>query len=401
MQKRIATVSQINAYIKMHLDKDAILQDVWIRGEISNFKLHYSGHMYLSLKDDGSVLRSVMFRGDNSRLGFVPSDGMKVLARGRISAYERDGQYQLYISEMIPDGVGELFIAYEQLRAKLSAEGLFDDARKKPIPRFPGTIGVITGDKSAALHDILNILGRRYPMGKILIYPVLVQGEAAARQLTCAVSYFNKQNAADLIIIGRGGGSFEDLAAFNDEALAREIAASHIPVISAVGHETDFTICDFVSDLRAPTPSAAAELASVSVDEISSWLEGADDRLRKNLAAKLSARKDKLERLCTSSALLNFGRRINEEAYRIDGLQDMLCRAMEKVSARKQEKVSVLAASLDAMSPLKVLGRGYAVIQKDGKTIKNIDGLTEGDDVNVTLSGGKAECVVRRITHEV
>jgi len=397
MQKRIATVSQINAYIKMYLDRDALLQNIWIRGEISNFKLHYSGHMYLSLKDDTSVLRSVMFRGDNSRLGFVPADGMKVLARGRISAYERDGQYQLYISEMIPDGMGELYLAFEQLKAKLSAEGLFDEARKKPIPRFPGTIGVITGDKSAALHDILNILGRRYPVGKIVIYPVLVQGEAAAGQLTCAVSYFNKQNAADVIIIGRGGGSFEDLAAFNDEALAREIAASHIPVISAVGHETDFTICDFVSDLRAPTPSAAAELAAVSTEEISAWLTGAEDRLRKNLADKLTRRKDKLERLCTSSAMVNFGRRIEDEAYRIDQLQNGLCTALDKISTAKKEKISVLAATLDAMSPLKVLSRGYAVVKKDDKAVKSIQTLAEGDDISLTLSDGNAECVVRRI----
>ena len=401
MQKNIATVSQINAYIKLQLDRDAILQNVWIRGEISNFKRHYSGHMYLSLKDEASVIRAVMFRGDNSRLAFVPADGMKVLARGRISAYERDGQYQLYISEMIPDGTGELYLAFEQLRAKLAAEGLFDEQRKKPIPRCPSVIGVITGDKSAALHDILNILGRRYPVGKILIYPVLVQGEAAAKQLTCALSYFNKQNAADVIIMGRGGGSFEDLAAFNDEALAREIAASHIPVISAVGHETDFTICDFVADLRAPTPSAAAELAAVSAEELYSVLTGTEERLKKALEDKLKRQKEKMERLCSSPGIINFGRRIDDERYAVDQAQNRMCVALERIMAAKKEQVGIMAASLDAMSPLKVLGRGYAVMQKEGRVVKSIKALTQNDDVEVILSDGKAECVVRRVNHEL
>lgn len=392
MQK-IATVSQINAYIKHLLDKDIILQNIWIKGEISNFKLHYSGHMYLSLKDDTAVLRAVMFKTANQRMNFVPQNGMKVLARGRISAYERDGQYQLYIEEMIPDGVGELYIAFEQLKAKLDSEGLFSNERKKPIPRFPQSIGIITADKSAALSDMLNILGRRYPLAKIIIYPALVQGEGAAKELKDGVLHFNKEKT-DLIIIGRGGGSFEDLGAFNDEELARAVANSAVPVISAVGHETDFTICDFVADLRAATPSEAAERAALPADEIQSYLNGAEERIKLLLSAKLKRQKEKFSLLSSSAGIVHFKRKIDDKRFELDAISDRLCKSFKNYMSAKKEKTGILAASLDALSPLKVLGRGYAVMQKDGKAVKSVAEVSKGDRVNIILSDGSINAEV-------
>lgn len=249
-----ATVSQLNRFIKQMMDGTPILNNIWVKGEISNYKQHYSGHCYLTLKDEGGVLKAVMFKSSALRLAFAPENGMKVLARGRVSVYERDGAYQLYIEEMQPDGVGSLHIAYEQLKAKLLEEGLFDEAHKKPLPQYPSTIGVVTATTGAAVRDIINVLSRRYPCAKVLIYPTLVQGEGASAGIVEAIEYFNHQRCADVLIVGRGGGSIEDLWAFNEEATARAIYASEIPIVSAVGHETDFTIADFVADLRAPTP---------------------------------------------------------------------------------------------------------------------------------------------------
>lgn len=262
MEKRIITVSELNEYIKMVLENDELLMRVFIKGEISNFTNHYkTGHFYFSLKDEGGAVRAVMFRGSASKLKFVPENGMRVVVGGRVGVFPRDGQYQVYAETMEPDGVGALYVAYEQLKAKLEKEGLFDAAKKKPLPKIPTRIGIITSPTGAAIRDIINILGRRFPLAKAVLYPALVQGEGAAPDLVRGIDYFNSAGNVDVIIIGRGGGSLEDLWAFNDETLARRVAASKIPVISAVGHETDFTLCDFAADRRAPTPSAAAELA--------------------------------------------------------------------------------------------------------------------------------------------
>ena len=263
------TVTQLNEYIKGILDHDPRLTDVYLRGEISNFKNHYStGHYYFTLKDEGGMIRAIMFRSSAVKLAFLPEDGMKVVAHGRISAFVRDGQYQIYCDSMEPDGIGALYIAYEQLKRKLEAEGLFDPSRKKPLPKIPSRVGIITSATGAAIRDMINVCGRRFPFAELVLYPSLVQGPDAPAQLIDGVRYFNEKQSVDVIIIGRGGGSIEDLWAFNNEDLAREIAASAIPVISAVGHETDFTICDFVADRRAPTPSAAAELAVPETEEL-------------------------------------------------------------------------------------------------------------------------------------
>ncbi|MBQ4160836.1 MAG: exodeoxyribonuclease VII large subunit, partial [Clostridia bacterium] len=262
------TVSELNARMKYIIDSVPAFANIWIKGEISNFKLHFSGHIYMTLKDDGGVLRAVMFKGSAQKLAFVPENGMKVLARGRISVYERDGGYQLYVEEMQPDGLGALHLAFEQLKKRLEEEGLFDQKHKKPIPKFPNTVGVVTAATGAAVRDIINVISRRYPKAKVLLYPALVQGEGAAEDVSRGIAYFNENKCADVLIVGRGGGSIEDLWAFNEEITARAIFASEIPIVSAVGHEVDFTIADFVADLRAPTPSAAAELVVPSALEV-------------------------------------------------------------------------------------------------------------------------------------
>ena len=296
MEPKIATVSQINGYVKKILDHNIILNNVWIKGEISNFKHQYSGHLYITLKDEGGVLKAVMFRGSAQSLNFEPSDGMKVLARGRISVYEAGGSYQLYIEEMIPDGVGELYIAYEQLKKQLEEEGLFRPEHKKPIPKFPKRVGVVTASTGAAVRDIINVITRRYPMAEIVIYPAQVQGVGAAESVVKAIEYFNATNEVDTLIVGRGGGSIEDLWAFNEEITARAIFNSNIPIISAVGHETDFTIADFVADLRAPTPSAAAEIAVPSMIELRNRINTDKNRISQNIVKRIESCKLLLKR---------------------------------------------------------------------------------------------------------
>lgn len=291
MEPRIATVSQINGYVKKILDNNIILNNVWVKGEISNFKHHYSGHLYITLKDEGGVLKSVMFRTSAQSLSFEPSDGMKVLARGRISVYEAGGSYQLYIEEMIPDGVGELYIAYEQLKKRLDEEGLFDNRYKKSIPPFPKTVGVVTASTGAAVRDIINVITRRCPMTEIIIYPAQVQGSGASKSIVKAIEYFNALDCVDTLIVGRGGGSIEDLWAFNEEETARAIFNSHIPIISAVGHETDFTIADFVADMRAPTPSAAAEIAVPSMIELANRILTNKERISQSMIKRIENNK--------------------------------------------------------------------------------------------------------------
>lgn len=402
-----ATVSQITAYIKSGFDQDELLRNIWIKGEISNFKLHYSGHMYLTLKDEGAVLRAVMFRSSGARLKFRPDNGMKILARGRISVYERDGQYQLYIEEMILDGVGDLHVAYEQLLEKLRTEGLFDESRKKTIPRFPKRIGVITSSTGAAIKDILNVLKRRFKLSEVVIFPVLVQGEGASRQISEAIKYFNETDGADVLIVGRGGGSIEDLWAFNEELTVRSVAGSRIPVISAVGHETDFTLCDFAADLRAPTPSAAAELAVPSSDELYIQLNTAAAALSSNLLKTLSYQKERLHKMSSDPRLTRFFTRIDDKRIALDTKVALLDHAIKRILTGKGGGFKVLSAALDALSPLKVLGRGYSVaLHKDGTAVRDAKELETGESLDIIFNRGRAECTVvstcaeRGVTHD-
>lgn len=395
----VITVSQLNFYIKSLLDESPALREIYITGEISNLTDHYrSGHIYLSLKDDKALVRAVMFAGNARHLRFKPEEGMKVIARGRVSVYEATGQYQLYIEDMQPDGIGALNLAYEQLKKKLSAEGLFSEDIKKPIPAYPKRIGVITSPTGAAVQDILNILGRRYPIAEIVFCPVLVQGENASAQLIDAIERFNKANAADVIIIGRGGGSIEDLWAFNDEKLARTIAKSDIPVISAVGHETDFTICDFVADLRAPTPSAAAELATPNMTELLSYFKSVKDSLPAIMQRRIDFEKQELDNLASSKVLLSPKEFINIRKNELDMLSADMIKAFKAILSENQREFVALSAKLDALSPLSVLSRGYSIVQNKNKVIKSAKELNIGQNIMVKLSDGKAECEVKAIT---
>ncbi len=395
MERKIVAVSQLNAYIKNTLDGDFLLQNIWVQGEISNFKLHSSGHMYMSLKDDGGVLRAVMFRSAAASLRFVPETGMQVLARGRISVFPRDGAYQLYIEEMEPEGAGALYTAFEQLKEKLDKEGLFSAEHKKQIPKFPARVGIVTSTTGAAIRDILNILKRRWPMVNTVVEPVRVQGEGAAEEIAAAIDKINMENGADVLIVGRGGGSQEDLWAFNTEAVARAVFRSHIPIISAVGHETDFTICDFVADLRAPTPSAAAELAVPDAAEIRQRLEETERRLYTLLSLLISSKKERVHSF--ENRLSLFGRKTEELSLVLD---DLTTRAINAVNARlnfANQSLAQTAAKLDAMSPLKVLTRGYAVGLSEGKTVRSVQTLHVGDIVSFRFADGTADCKIKTI----
>ena len=392
MEPRCATVSQINGYIKKILDNNQILNNVWVKGELSNFKPHYSGHIYTTLKDEGGVLKAVMFRSAASKLTFTPNEGMKVLARGRVGVYEAGGSYQLYIEELIPDGVGELYIAYEQLKARLQEEGLFDPAFKKPIPKYPQKIGVSTATTGAAVRDIINVITRRYPLAEIIIYPTQVQGAGAAQNIAEAIEYFNKIGEVDTLIVGRGGGSIEDLWAYNEEIVARAIFASKIPIISAVGHETDFTIADFVADLRAPTPSAAAEIAVPSVAELGAFIENTKTR-----AINAAIKRCENLRLRLDSMKLKTPSEIIQDNYqKIDNLvKHMENRVMLNLSEGKRS-LAAAAAKLDALSPLQTLSRGFSVATKeDGTLVKSKNDLNKGDDFTLRLSDGNVDCMVK------
>ena len=388
-EKRIATVSQINNYLKNVLDACPAIQNIWVRGEISNFKNHYSGHMYFTLKDESSVLRAVMFKGANSRLTFQPENGMKVLALGRVSVFPRDGQYQLYVEEMEQDGIGNLYLEFEKLKQKLSEEGLFDESRKKPIPRFPQKIGVVTSATGAAVRDILNILGRRYPLAEVFIAPVLVQGPDASADIVRAIERFNREKNADVLIVGRGGGSIEDLWAFNEEKTARAIAASEIPVISAVGHETDFTISDFVADLRAPTPSAAAELAVPDGRELLSMLAQTENAMKRSLIKKTELYRQRLMQAKGSVALSQPMRLLEPMRQTVDDLYDDLWKEMHRRLTEKGTEISQMAGKLEALSPLSVLRRGYAILNKaDGSTIRKTSDVSIGEHITLRVSDG-------------
>lgn len=392
---QVITVSQLNRYVKSVLEGDRNLLSVYISGEISNFTNHYkSGHLYMSLKDEGALVRAVMFRGYASKLAFAPENGMKVIVRAKVSLYEKDGSFQIYIEEMQPDGVGALQVAYEQLKAKLEKEGLFDQSRKRPIPRYPQRVGVITSPTGAAVRDILNVLGRRFPLAEIVFVPVLVQGNGAPPQLIKAIETFNEKQAADVIIIGRGGGSIEELWAFNDEGVARAVAASAIPVISAVGHETDFTICDFAADLRAPTPSAAAELAVPDTAHLLGRLAQLQAISKQAVAHRLQTEQKRLtalrERRCLSTPLFY----VEGQAMRLDYATRAFANAAQMQLSKADRKLATLTGKLDALSPLKVLSRGYSIAQKEGIVVKSVATLEIGDTLTLRMSDGAVTCTV-------
>lgn len=394
-ERQVFTVTALNEYIKMKLETDEALMRVFIRGEISNFTNHKSGHFYFTVKDETSRIAAVMFRSSASKLAFIPENGMKVIVGGRVSAYVRDGQYQIYVDTLEPDGVGALYIAYEQLKAKLGAEGLFDEAKKKPLPRYPMRIGVITSPTGAAIRDIINILGRRFPIAEVVLYPSLVQGESAAPQLIEGLRYFNEKKNVNVIIIGRGGGSLEDLWAFNSEALVREVAASELPVISAVGHEIDFTLCDFAADRRAPTPSAAAELAVPERYELKRKLGNVTARLELLEGKKLELLRSTLERMKKSRALTDPRNFIDDKRMALGIVEDKLYNRITFLLERKKSALAGKTAKLDAMNPLSVLSRGYgAAFASDGTVIRSAAQVEKGSDISLMLSDGTVRATV-------
>lgn len=396
----VLSVSQLNRYIKMNFDADENLANIFISGEISNFTNHYrTGHLYFTLKDDSAAVRAVMFNSSAKRLKFMPEDGMKVIARGRVSVYEASGQYQLYVDDMQPDGVGALNLAYEQLKEKLQKEGLFSELHKKPLPPYPEKVGVITSPTGAAVRDIINVLGRRFPYAEIVFCPVLVQGEGAHLQLTDAVNLFNSERAADVIIIGRGGGSIEDLWEFNDEGLARAVYNSDIPVISAVGHETDFTICDFVADMRAPTPSAAAELAVPDANELQYALSALKNRMFLNVSSGIADRRSRLEYLTSKGVLKSPDEMLSNRSQRLDtAFSKMLSSYENRIGGKKVEFISA-ATALSKLDPMSVLMRGFAFVSdKNGKNVYSSQSLAKGDKINVRFHDGSAVCEVKEIT---
>ena len=386
----------------MLIDHDEILMSVCVRGEISNFTNHYNtGHFYLTLKDEGSLIKAVMFRGNASKLKFLPENGMKVIVTGRVSAYVRDGQYQIYIETMEPDGIGALYIAYEQLKKKLEAEGLFDRSKKKPLPKIPMRIGIITSPTGAAIRDIINILGRRFPLCKPVLYPSLVQGDGAPAQIMAGIDFFNERKNVDVLIVGRGGGSLEDLWAFNNEALCRKVAASEIPIISAVGHETDFTLCDFAASVRAPTPSAAAELAVPESAELARKIGNVQTRMELLCTQKIKLSREKLARLAASRALTTPMNFIDDKRMALAVAEEKLALRMEKILERKKAALGAATAKLDALNPLSVVSRGYsAVFDTEGKLVKSVSQTKVGETVSFMLTDGKISAEVKTVERE-
>ncbi len=438
-QQRIYSIKEINKYIRMKMESDSLLSEVWLRGEISNFTHHSSGHMYFTLKDEGSRMKSIMFASYNQRLPFIPKEGTRVVARGYISVYERDGQYQFYATQMQPDGIGSLYLAYEQLKQRLEQEGLFDSSRKRAIPQYPKVIGVVTSPTGAAVRDVVITLRRRYPAVKIVVYPVLVQGKGAAPSVVKAIRDLNRMGEADVLIVGRGGGSLEELWAFNEEMVARAIAGSRIPVISAVGHETDFTIADFAADLRAATPTAAAELAVPNVNELRAQLVQVRRQLKQGLLSLSQRQRERLTRLRRSPALLHPKRQLVQHMTRLDMLERRLTTSlqrrshiqrerlgrmsqrlarhnpqeqliyakrrtdsarrqlelrMQQILRQKQQKLGFGLKQLDALSPLKVMARGYSLVydEPEQHLIKSVKQVEPGEMIKVNLQDGQLQC---------
>lgn len=443
--KRILTVKELTRYIKMKMESDPILSEAWVRGEISNFTHHSSGHMYFTLKDADSRIKCVMFASQNQRLPFLPKNGSKVLAKGNLSVFERDGQYQLYVTQMQPDGIGSLYLAFEQLKQKLEQEGLFSPHVKKPIPPFPKVIGVITSPTGAAVRDIMTTLQRRLPSVSILLYPVLVQGEQAAPSIVRAIETMNRLKEADVLIVGRGGGSLEELWAFNEESVARSLFGSEIPVISAVGHETDFTIADFVADLRAATPTAAAELAVPHRIELNQQLSSLSRRLYLGTILQVQTKREQMTRLQRSPVLLQPRKYLMQPAQRADRLREqltfkiraklhaavqlaartehkltafnpreqllsersrlgtfrlMLAQTMQNARKERRQQLASQIRQLDALSPLKVMQRGYGLIYKAEALVKSVEQIETGDSLTIRLADGSADCEVRSLKGE-
>ena len=401
MQK-IYTILQINQYIQGKLDADALLSNVAVRGEISNYKLYPSGHHYFTLKDESGALKCVMFKGNAMKLRFRPENGMQIIAVGKISVYPRDGAYQLYCTALTVDGVGDLHVAFEQLKKKLAAQGLFDPAHKKPLPKYPATIGIVTSSAGAALHDMLRILRKRYPLTKVLLLPARVQGAEAPGEIAAAIRYANRHKLADLLIVGRGGGSMEDLWAFNEEVVAYAIYESEIPIISAVGHEPDVTISDYVADLRAATPSNAAELAVPDQDALRQTLDGISVTLSTALQRQLKAAQQHLSLLSKSPSLQTPHAYLHQRKITLDNLAQRLSNAQLRVLDGKTHRFVGLTAKLDAMSPLKVLSRGYAMAQTgSGEVVRSVQQLSCGDQISVVLSDGRVDATIDLIKENV
>lgn len=401
MQQQALSITQINEYIRSMMDNDNLLVGVAVKGEISNYKVYPSGHHYFTLKDEGSALKCVMFRGNATRLRFRPDNGMKIVAMGRISVYPRDGAYQLYCTSLTQDGIGDLHAAFEQLKVKLSAQGLFDPAHKTPIPAYPKRIGIITSSAGAAIHDMLRILRKRFPLTKVYLLPVRVQGAEAPVEIAAAIRYANQHRLADLLIVGRGGGSIEDLWAFNDELVAHAIYGSKIPVISAVGHEPDVTISDYVADLRAATPSNAAELAVPDQDALRQLLDTMSASMATSVLRQVKASRQHLNALSSSTTLKSPEQYLKLRADALAHLRTHLISKQQQVINIKKQRFVAITAKLDAMSPLKVLTRGYAMIQaSDGDVVRSVKQVRAGEEITVSVADGKMTATLNEIKEE-
>lgn len=397
-ERAVITVTELNEYIKSLLDGDAILKKIAVKGEISNFRPNSSGHLYFTLKDEGGAVRCVMFRALAQKLKFTPENGMKVIAVGGVSSFVRDGQYQLYLSALTPDGIGDLYAAFEQLKRRLGAEGLFDPARKKAIPRYPRLIAIVTSPTGAAIQDMLRILKKRYQIARVLVVPVKVQGAGAAEEIAGAITYLNTKRYIDVIITGRGGGSIEDLWCFNEEVVARAIAASRIPVVSAVGHEPDVTISDFAADLRAATPSNAAELVTPDAAELTLRLEERRTALARTMLARFDSARKRLNDIAGKRVFASPLGYFDEKRMMLDYLSERFRTIAEKQLTVQNHRLANAAARLDAMSPLKVLGRGYAIALDDSQTaVRSAETLHPGDRLCVRFAAGSAQCEVQSV----
>jgi len=395
MAQNVLSITQLNEYIRGRMDSDPLLTQVAVRGEISNYKLYPSGHHYFTLKDEASALKCVMFKGNAMRLRFRPENGMKVIAMGKVSVFPRDGAYQLYCTAMAMDGIGDLYAAFEQLKKKLESQGLFDPGHKKPLPRYPGTIGIITSSAGAAVHDMLRILRKRYPLSNVRLLPVRVQGAEAPGEIAAAIQYANYYKLADLLIVGRGGGSIEDLWAFNDERVAYAIYHSEIPVISAVGHEPDVTISDFVADLRAATPSNAAELAVPDQDGLRQQLDSMIAAMASSLERQIKSAKKHLDVLSQSPALRSPDGYIQQREKSLEFLKNRMISAQNQNITRKNQQYIAAVSKLDAMSPLKVLSRGYSMTQKQsGEVVRSVKQVEPGERIAISLSDGRLSATV-------
>ena len=394
MKYNAVTVTQLNKYLKDRFDEDENLNAVLVKGEISNFKNHYTGHLYFTLKDENSLIKCIMFKSYAEKLQFKPKDGMKVMVFGSVSVFERDGVYQIYCKSMLEDGMGDLHEKFEQLKAKLEAEGLFSQSHKKTIPMYPKIIGVLTSQTGAVIRDIINVSSRRNPNVYIRLLPVPVQGPGAAEQIASKIKLMNEKKLADVLIVGRGGGSLEDLWPFNEEIVARAIYDSEIPIISAVGHETDFTIADFVADLRAPTPSAAAELAVPDIYELKQKIQNYQNRYKEALKKKIEVMKLKFEKIMKSRVFTDPTRKIIDNSIILDDYIKRLEKAITETQKHKKNKYNELIAKLDALSPLKTLIRGYSIVEKEGKIIKSAKQVNKLDEISIKFIDGKIQAKV-------